>query len=126
MLECERGVTVGVVLKQVRARESIAIDTLKSQARIMETIEQSIIPGLPDDLALKCIAKLSHGYHGKLECVSKGWRDLVRSDAYSCYKARNGWSGSWLFAHSNNQWVAYDPDADRWHPLPRDGAIQDG
>ncbi|KAH0877633.1 LOW QUALITY PROTEIN: hypothetical protein HID58_065027, partial [Brassica napus] len=53
---------------QVRARESIAIDTLKSQARIMETIEQSIIPGLPDDLALKCIAKLSHGYHGKLEC----------------------------------------------------------
>ncbi|CAF1926067.1 unnamed protein product, partial [Brassica napus] len=38
-------------------------------------------PGLPDDLALRCIAKLSHGYHGKLE----GWRDLVRSDAYLCY-----------------------------------------
>ena len=27
--------------------------------------------------------KLSHGYHGKLECVSKGWRDLVRSEAYT-------------------------------------------
>ncbi|XP_018493112.2 F-box/kelch-repeat protein At1g16250-like [Raphanus sativus] len=95
----------------------------------METIEQSIIPGLPDDLALRCIAKLSHGYHGTLECVSKGWRDLVRSEDYSCYKARNGWSGSWLFVLTQglkNRWVAYDPDADRWHPLPRNIAVQDG
>ncbi|CDY35074.1 BnaA06g10840D [Brassica napus] len=105
---------------------SESVDILKSQARIMGTIEQSIIPGLPDDLALRCISKLSHGYHGKLECVSKDWRDLVRCEAYSCYKARNGWSESWLFAHSNNQLVAYDPDADRWHPLPRNEAIQDG
>ncbi|CAF2095883.1 unnamed protein product [Brassica rapa] len=93
--------------------------------QLMETKEQSIISGLPDDLALRCIAKLSHGYHGTLECVSKDWRDLVRSEVYSCYKARNGWSGNWLFAHSNNQWVAYDSDADRWHPLPRNEAIQD-
>ncbi|KAJ0257136.1 F-box/kelch-repeat protein [Hirschfeldia incana] len=93
-------------------------------------MEQSIIPGLPDDLALRCIAKLSHGYHGTLECVSKGWRDLVRSPGYSRYKARNGWSGSWLFVLTErfkNRWVAYDPDADRWHPLPRNiAAVQDG
>jgi len=84
---------------------------------------------LPDDLALRCIAKLSHGYHGVLECVSRGWRDLVRGADYSCYKARNGWSGSWLFVlteRSKNQWVAYDPEADRWHPLPRTRAVRDG
>ncbi|CAF1820771.1 hypothetical protein Bca4012_029656 [Brassica carinata] len=71
--------------------------------RDQETKEQSIIPGLPDDLALRCIAKLSHGYHGTLECVSKDRRDLVHSEASSCYKARNRWSERWLFAHSNNQ-----------------------
>ncbi|KAF8094538.1 hypothetical protein N665_0360s0040 [Sinapis alba] len=59
-----------------------------------------IIPCLLDDLALRCVVKLSRGgYHGALECVSKGWRDLLR---YSCYKARNGWSGSWLFVLRTN------------------------
>ncbi|CAH8381280.1 unnamed protein product [Eruca vesicaria subsp. sativa] len=99
----------------------------------MENIEeeQSIIPGLPDDSSLRCLAMLSHGYHGTLECVSKKWRDLVRSDDYSCYKARNGWSGNWLFVLTEgykNQWVAYDPEADRWHPLPINNisVFQDG
>ncbi|CAN6996370.1 unnamed protein product [Brassica rapa subsp. trilocularis] len=57
----------------------------------------------PRFASLRCIAKLSHGYHETLECVSKDWRDLVHSEAYSCYKPRNGWSERWLFAHSNNQ-----------------------
>ncbi|KAH0925490.1 LOW QUALITY PROTEIN: hypothetical protein HID58_017746 [Brassica napus] len=35
--------------------------------QLIEIKEQSIIPGLPDDLALRCITKLSHGYHGMLE-----------------------------------------------------------
>ncbi|KAK4710329.1 hypothetical protein R3W88_004842 [Solanum pinnatisectum] len=76
----------------------------------METIDQPLIPGLPDDLALRCLAMISHGYHGILEAVK-----------YSNYKAREGWSGNWLFVltgGSVNQWVAYDPEA-RWHPLPR-------
>ncbi|CAH8386635.1 unnamed protein product [Eruca vesicaria subsp. sativa] len=96
---------------------------------LRKTIEQSIIPGFPDDLAFRCIAKLSHGYHGMLECVSRRWRDLVRSEYYSCYKAKKGWSGSWLFVLAEgfkNRWVAYDPDADLWHPLPRNGAVEDG
>ncbi|KAG8641884.1 F-box/kelch-repeat protein At1g16250 [Manihot esculenta] len=88
----------------------------------MESVDQLIIPGLPDDLALRCLARLSHGHHGLLETVSKRWRDLIRSSEYAHYKAREGWCGNWLFAlteQSNNQWIAYDPDADRWHPLPK-------
>lgn len=83
---------------------------------------QSVIPGLPDDLALTCLAKLSHGYHGKLETVSKRWRDLIRSAEYANYKAREGWCGNWLFVlteGSKNEWVAYDPEADKWHPMPK-------
>ncbi|XP_031397024.1 F-box/kelch-repeat protein At1g16250 isoform X2 [Punica granatum] len=87
----------------------------------MESMYQPIIPGLPDDLALYCLARLSHGHHGLLETVSKRWRDVVRSDEYSNFKAREGWCGDWLFVLTEgmrNQWVAYDPEADRWHPVP--------
>ncbi|KDP28026.1 hypothetical protein JCGZ_19106 [Jatropha curcas] len=88
----------------------------------LDTVHQPVIPGLPDDLALRCLAKLSHGHHGVLETVSKRWRDLIRSSDYACYKAKEGWCGNWLFAlteQSKNQWIAYDPEADRWHPLPK-------
>ncbi|KAK9934176.1 hypothetical protein M0R45_021328 [Rubus argutus] len=87
-----------------------------------ESLHQAIIPGLPDDLALRCLAKLSHGYHGLLETVSKAWRDLIRSSDYANYKARERWCGNWLFVlteGSKNEWVGYDPEADRWHPLPK-------
>lgn len=89
---------------------------------LRESMNQAIIPGLPDDLALRCLAKLSHGYHGLLEAVSKGWRDVMRCSDYSNYKAREGWCGNWLFVlteGSKNQWVAYDPEADKWHSLPK-------
>lgn len=84
-------------------------------------MQQALIPGLPDDLSLICLAKLSHGYHGLLEAVSKGWKAIIRSPDYSTYKARHGWCGNWLFVLTegpNSQWVAYDPEAERWHPLP--------
>ncbi|CAL1398976.1 unnamed protein product [Linum trigynum] len=83
---------------------------------------QPVIPGLPDDLAMRCLAKLSHGYHGVLESVSQRWKHLISSSDYAHYKAKEGWCGDWLFVlteQSQRQWVAYDPDADRWHPLPK-------
>ncbi|KAJ6770920.1 F-BOX/KELCH-REPEAT PROTEIN [Salix koriyanagi] len=85
-------------------------------------MHQPVIPGLPDDLALLCLAKVSHGYHGLLESVSKSWRDMIRSADYAHYRAKHGCCGDWLFVlteQSNNQWVAFDPEADRWHPLPK-------
>lgn len=81
---------------------------------------EALIPGLPDDLALRCLAKISHGYHGLLECVSKKWRDAIRSDEYARLKALAGWCGNWIFVSAANgsRWEAYDTEADRWVPLP--------
>jgi hypothetical protein len=87
-----------------------------------ESEKGTIIPGLPDDLGLRCLAKMSHGHHGLLETVSKRWRDLIRSSDYAAFKAREGWCGDWLFVltdGSSTEWVAYDPQADTWHPLPK-------
>ncbi|ONK67680.1 uncharacterized protein A4U43_C05F2620 [Asparagus officinalis] len=85
-------------------------------------MSEAIIPGLPDDLAFRCLAKISHGYHGLLECVSKKWRWTIKSSDYANLKAKEGWCGNWLFACTHmghkSQWNAYDPDANRWHPVP--------
>ncbi|WRX23651.1 Kelch repeat type 1 - like 10 [Theobroma cacao] len=93
-----------------------------------EPVKEAILPGLPDDLALRCLAKLSHGYDGVLEAVSKRWRDLIRSSEYANYKANQGWLGDWLFVvtERSNQWVAYDRTADIWHPLPKIPTEYDG
>lgn len=81
---------------------------------------EALIPGLPDDLALRCLARISHGYHGLLECVSMKWRDAIRSDEYARLKALAGWCGNWIFVSAANgsRWEAYDTEADRWVPLP--------
>ncbi|MBA0668639.1 hypothetical protein Goklo_001530 [Gossypium klotzschianum] len=95
----------------------------------LESAQEALLPGLPDDLALRCLARLSHGYHGVLESVSNRWKDLVRSPEYANYKANQGWCGDWLFVvteRSNNQWIAYDREADRWHPLPKIPTEHDG
>ncbi|KAJ3700098.1 hypothetical protein LUZ61_003803 [Rhynchospora tenuis] len=81
---------------------------------------EALIPGLPDDLALKCLVRISHGYHGLLECVSKKWRDAIRSEEYARLKALEGLCGNWIFISTANgsRWEAYDTEADRWEPLP--------
>lgn len=84
--------------------------------------DESIIPGLPDDLSIRCLAMLSHGYHGLLQSVSKKWRNVVNTSDYSNLKASHGWCGNWLFVLTecdNTQWIAYDPEPNIWHPLPK-------
>uniref|UniRef100_A0A7N0UI02 F-box/kelch-repeat protein n=1 Tax=Kalanchoe fedtschenkoi TaxID=63787 RepID=A0A7N0UI02_KALFE len=81
-----------------------------------EDVNEALIPGLQDDLALRCLARISHGFHGVLKCVCKRWRHVMSSEDYVSYKSRRGWCGDWLFVlaqGAENQW------ADRRHALPR-------
>ncbi|CAN1141395.1 F-box/kelch-repeat protein At1g16250 [Linum perenne] len=94
----------------------------------MDVEHLPIIPGLPDDLAFRCLAKLSHGYDGILEAVSKRWKHLICSSEYANYKETQGLCGNWLFVlteQSQGQWLAYDPEADRWRPLPKSADSSD-
>eukprot|EP00249_Psilotum_nudum_P007580 c20672_g1_i1 orf=206-1249(-) len=87
------------------------------------SIVEPLIPGLPDDLALQCLAKISHGYHGVLQAVCKRWQRLIGSQTYIRAQAQEGRCGDWLFVLTeetkDGRWNAYDPAADRWHFLPR-------
>ncbi|CAM8934906.1 unnamed protein product [Rhodiola kirilowii] len=87
----------------------------------MDCSNKALIPGLPDELALACLAMISHGYLGVLKCVCKRWRDVIHSEDYASFKSRIGRCGDWLFFSNGgieNQWKAYDPEADRWHDIP--------
>ncbi|KAL9682146.1 hypothetical protein QQ045_013939 [Rhodiola kirilowii] len=64
---------------------------------------------------------ISHGYLGVLKCVCKRWRDVIGSEDYASCKSRMGRCGDWVFFWDGgieNQWKAYDPEADRWHDIP--------
>ncbi|KAM0940061.1 putative F-box/kelch-repeat protein KMD1/2 [Dioscorea sansibarensis] len=52
--------------------------------------EQALIPGLPDDIALDCIARVPHRFHPGICGVSRRWRDLVTSSAYTLHRERIG------------------------------------
>ncbi|KAL2892213.1 F-box/kelch-repeat protein SKIP4 [Bienertia sinuspersici] len=58
----------------------------------------SLIQGLPDDIALFCLARVPRKYHAVLKCVSKRWRDLVCSDEWRDYRQKNHLGESWIYA----------------------------
>lgn len=39
----------------------------------------SLLPGLPDDIALDCLVRVPYGFHSGLRCVCRRWRDQLAS-----------------------------------------------
>ncbi|KAI3845088.1 hypothetical protein MKX03_035563 [Papaver bracteatum] len=59
-----------------------------SEANLEEAVQiqqthTPLLSGLPDDIALFCLARVPRRYHTLLKCVSKRWRDLVCSEHWS-------------------------------------------
>ncbi|KAL0428875.1 UNVERIFIED_CONTAM: F-box/kelch-repeat protein SKIP4 [Sesamum radiatum] len=44
---------------------------------LIESEKPTLIPGLPDDIAFSCLARVPRKYHPVLNCVSKRWRELI-------------------------------------------------
>ncbi|XP_021748352.1 F-box/kelch-repeat protein SKIP4-like [Chenopodium quinoa] len=78
-----------------------------------------LISGLPDDIALFCLARVPRKYHTVLKCVSKRWRDLVCSEEWWDYRQKNNLGESWIYAlcrdKSTDQVSCYvlDPSSSR-------------
>ncbi|PIN22846.1 hypothetical protein CDL12_04442 [Handroanthus impetiginosus] len=58
----------------------------------------ALIPGLPDDIALSCLARVPRKYHAVLNCVSKRWRELVCSEEWHSYRLKHYLQESWIYA----------------------------
>nr|GMD29871.1 F-box/kelch-repeat protein SKIP4 [Ipomoea batatas] len=64
-----------------------------------ELLEQlPLIPGLPNDTALFCLARVPRKYHGVLKCVSKKWRDLMCGEEWYSYRKKNSLEEAWIYA----------------------------
>ncbi|KAG9450983.1 hypothetical protein H6P81_010948 [Aristolochia fimbriata] len=92
-----KGVTLGRTGKEVGDDSGLSVycylavkyievnmNWLYGFGKVMEIPQSDFIPGplingLPDDLALLCLARVPRRYHHNLKCVSKRWKELVHS-----------------------------------------------
>ncbi|XP_055813244.1 F-box/kelch-repeat protein SKIP30 isoform X1 [Solanum dulcamara] len=80
-----------------------------------------LIEGLPDAVALRCLARVPFYLHPKLELVSHSWRAAIRSG--ELFKVRQEVNSSEEFLcvcafDPDNLWQLYDPMRDLWITLP--------
>lgn len=95
---------------------------------LLQSVEPSLIPGLPDDVALSCLARVPRKYHPVLNCVSKRWRELVASEECASYRLSHHLEETWIYSLCRDKseqlcLYALDPDQYRrgWrqiHGLP--------
>ncbi|XP_042450184.1 F-box/kelch-repeat protein At2g44130-like [Zingiber officinale] len=53
-----------------------------------EESAQELIPGLPNDVALDCLARVPHRFHPGLRLVSRGWRNLLTAPCFHQHRER--------------------------------------
>ncbi|VFQ88948.1 unnamed protein product [Cuscuta campestris] len=80
-----------------------------------------LIEGLPDAVAIRCLARIPYCLHPKLQLVSHSWREAIRSR--ELFKARQEVNSPEEFLcvcafEPDNQWQLYDPIHDLWIKLP--------
>ncbi|KAK1352852.1 F-box/kelch-repeat protein SKIP30 [Heracleum sosnowskyi] len=80
-----------------------------------------LIEGLPDAVALRCLARVPFYLHPKLELVSRSWRAVVHSA--ELFKTRQEVNSTEDFLcvcayDPENLWQLYDPLRDLWITLP--------
>ncbi|KAL9234470.1 hypothetical protein vseg_009340 [Gypsophila vaccaria] len=93
-----------------------------------ELSHSPLIHGLPDDIALFCLARVPRKYHTVLKCVSKRWRNLICSDEWRDHRQKQSLDESWIYAlcrdKSSDELCCYvlDPSSARqgyWKSIPR-------
>ncbi|WOL14302.1 hypothetical protein Cni_G23082 [Canna indica] len=58
---------------------------------------QGLIPGLPDDIALDCLARVTVRFHQSLRLVCRSWRDLVIAPDFYRHRERIGVAENLIF-----------------------------
>ncbi|KAJ6797915.1 F-box/kelch-repeat protein SKIP30 [Iris pallida] len=85
------------------------------------TIMCGLIEGLPDAVALRCLARVPFCYHHHLQLVCHSWRAAVRSHELVKVRCEVGATEELLCVlafEPDNVWQLYDPFRDHWITLP--------
>lgn len=85
-----------------------------------EVVDESYIPGLPDSVALICLAYLPLTQHRMLALLSHRHRELVRDSSLLRLRRQYQIGEQWIciYTSGNNGWNAFDPKQNRWRNLP--------
>ncbi|KAL0926040.1 hypothetical protein M5K25_004421 [Dendrobium thyrsiflorum] len=59
--------------------------------------EQALIPGLPDDIAINCIARVPHRFLLELRLICRRWRNLLTARSFHRHKERIGLAEHLIF-----------------------------
>ncbi|EFJ13650.1 hypothetical protein SELMODRAFT_122034 [Selaginella moellendorffii] len=89
-----------------------------------ESQQQLLIPGLPDDLALRCLARAARQDHSALRSVCRRWCQILTSEQLPALRRGLGVAEGWLYALSRDKseclsWHVLDPSKRKWMELPR-------
>lgn len=89
------------------------------------------IPGLPDDIALLCLARVPLRYHHVLRCVSRRWKALLGSEEWASCRQKNNLEETLIYAlcrdnttGRNCSYVLYPEPASRCWKLHGDVPTQ--
>ncbi|KAG1333994.1 F-box/kelch-repeat protein SKIP30 [Cocos nucifera] len=80
-----------------------------------------LIDGLPDEVAIQCLARVPFYFHSTLQLVCHSWRAALRSPELFKARCEVGASEELLCVlafEPENIWQLYDPLRDRWMTLP--------
>ncbi|KAL5994376.1 hypothetical protein ACLOJK_024426 [Asimina triloba] len=93
----------------------------KGDSQQIVPTQTPILDGLPDDLALLCLARVPRRYHHLLRGVCKRWRALVCSEDWFLYRQNHGLDETWIYVLFKDQFgqlccYILDPLRQCWKP----------
>ncbi|KAI5075031.1 hypothetical protein GOP47_0010992 [Adiantum capillus-veneris] len=82
-----------------------------------------LIPGLPDDLAVQCLLRVSRLHHGLLRCVCRRWCSLLSMPTFFDLRIQHKLAQEWLYvmlrtSNGEYKWFSFVEDTHLWLPLP--------
>lgn len=102
-----------------------SLSTLLEPALDLATRGELLIPGLPDDVALQCLLRVSVDNHAALKAVCKLWYSLFHSkEQFFSRRKELGFCDPWLFVLAFDkctrriEWRVLDLTRSSWHTIP--------
>lgn len=93
---------------------------LVSKRAPQSTEEYPYVPGLADDLALLCLARVPRSDHERFRTVNRKFSALTESGDLFKVRRRNGIVEQWVYMVASGQlhWQSFDPKGRKWRRLP--------
>ncbi|CAH9083853.1 unnamed protein product [Cuscuta epithymum] len=97
--------------------------TRPKHTRDKSRTQSPLLPGLPDDLAIACLIRVSRVDHSKLRLVCKRWYRLLSGNFYYSLRKKLEIAEEWVYVIKKDRegkvsWHAFDPANQLWVPLP--------